>query len=374
MFRRLLSFLALLLVSFFVVTVQAQTSDKISLTKTQLDSIVKAKVDSIAQAKLKAIVKAPTQKLDNIGVIEVIAQDSVLRVVYREETLTLKAYTPGLVSDIKSLNKGDQVLLQYSEEEPVRRLQSVAVKTHKLEITQRLFVLLGTALLLAIIAKLLLKKKEGAWFEKGLRSLMLGVDMRYSNSQFQIVVWFAVVMVSYVAVMFCRVWKGGAAFFGGVEIPQNLLLLSGLSALTFAAAKGIAKEKAEALLHEPKVKDAPKPPNPSLLYDLFHDDNGRIDTGDFQMVIVTFAAVFVYIGQIFNYLGAIELYSTVSLPDVDTTILASFGLGQGAYLAKKYVGEPPKSATDQDKQEATGSPAAGGQIASQATPVTPVTR
>jgi len=27
------------------------------------------------------------------------------------------------------------------------------------------------------------------------------------------------------------------------------------------------------------------------------------------------------------------------LPDVDTTILATFGLGQGAYLTKKAVGE-----------------------------------
>jgi hypothetical protein len=28
----------------------------------------------------------------------------------------------------------------------------------------------------------------------------------------------------------------------------------------------------------------------------------------------------------------------VTLPDVDTTILSAFGLGQGAYLAKKALG------------------------------------
>jgi hypothetical protein len=33
-----------------------------------------------------------------------------------------------------------------------------------------------------------------------------------------------------------------------------------------------------------------------------------------------------------------HLAATVTLPDVDTTILSAFGLGQGAYLAKKALG------------------------------------
>jgi hypothetical protein len=39
-----------------------------------------------------------------------------------------------------------------------------------------------------------------------------------------------------------------------------------------------------------------------------------------------------------HYVGAISLTATTSLPDVDTTILSTFGLGQGAYLAKKAAG------------------------------------
>ncbi len=33
----------------------------------------------------------------------------------------------------------------------------------------------------------------------------------------------------------------------------------------------------------------------------------------------------------------------VSLPDIDTTVLAAFGLGQGAYLTKKAFGNAADS-------------------------------
>jgi hypothetical protein len=35
------------------------------------------------------------------------------------------------------------------------------------------------------------------------------------------------------------------------------------------------------------------------------------------------------------YLRVLDLSATVTLPDVDGTLLAAFGLGQGAYLMKK---------------------------------------
>jgi hypothetical protein len=56
------------------------------------------------------------------------------------------------------------------------------------------------------------------------------------------------------------------------------------------------------------------------------------------MIIVTLVAVGMYVVMILHFLGLMELRAATSLPDVDTTILASFGLGQGAYLTKKAVG------------------------------------
>jgi len=71
---------------------------------------------------------------------------------------------------------------------------------------------------------------------------------------------------------------------------------------------------------------------------LVQNDYGRFDFGDFQMLIVTFLAVVMYLMLIFHFLGYIAKVDTVTLPDVDTTILSAFGIGQGAYLTKKAAG------------------------------------
>ena len=69
------------------------------------------------------------------------------------------------------------------------------------------------------------------------------------------------------------------------------------------------------------------------------DDLGNPDIGDYQMVAVTVIAVGVYVTQILGFLGSIQLLHHVTVPDVDSTILATFGLGQGAYLVKKQFGD-----------------------------------
>ena len=62
------------------------------------------------------------------------------------------------------------------------------------------------------------------------------------------------------------------------------------------------------------------------------------DFGDFQMLVVTLVAVTMYLLAAYHFLGQIQFAASVSLPDVDTTVLSAFGLGQGAYLVKKAVG------------------------------------
>jgi len=57
----------------------------------------------------------------------------------------------------------------------------------------------------------------------------------------------------------------------------------------------------------------------------------------------TLLAIAVYFVLVFNFLGTMEKAMTVSLPDVNTTVLAAFGLGHGAYLTKKAVGAVSQS-------------------------------
>jgi hypothetical protein len=175
--------------------------------------------------------------------------------------------------------------------------------------------------------------------------LIVGEDGRYSNSKFQMAIWFAVLITTYIAAVVLRGWCAGESFVGGVNIPQNLLLLSGMSALTFAAAKGITTSKVQDAVAngvaDPKNSAAAATPN--FFKDLTHNDGSRLDIGDFQMLVVTLLAVGVYVVLVHNFLGGLEKAKIVTLPDVDTTILAMFGLGQGAYLTKKAVGEVGKS-------------------------------
>jgi hypothetical protein len=119
------------------------------------------------------------------------------------------------------------------------------------------------------------------------------------------------------------------------------LALSGISGLTFAGAKGITANKAA---NPPPVALNAVVPNgkrnnikaaTTSLADLLKDDNGNYDFGDFQMLIMTLIAVTSYTIIAYHFLGVLEARASVSLPDVDGTVLAMFGVGQGAYLAKK---------------------------------------
>lgn len=183
------------------------------------------------------------------------------------------------------------------------------------------------------------------------QTLIIGQDNRYSNSKFQIAVWFFVLITTYIAVLWLRVWYAGCDFVGGVNIPQNLLLLSGMSVLTFGGAKAITTSKVNAEKSKPNGNQDPKQAagaEANVLRDLTHNDGtanspARLDFGDFQMLIVTLIAVGTYLVLVFSFLGTIETSKSVTLPDVDTTILAAFTLGHGAYLTKKAVGNVGES-------------------------------
>lgn len=167
--------------------------------------------------------------------------------------------------------------------------------------------------------------------------LIIGVDNRYSNSQFQMALWFSILISTYIAMIFLRVLCLGWEFWGCVDLPVHLFALSGASALTFGAAKGITTSKVQAAQAAGVAN--PKPSgNPHFLLDLVSDDSGGFDLGDFQMLVVSLLAVAMYLVTVFQFFGSIVCLRTLSLPDVDTTILAAFGLGQGAYLTKKAAG------------------------------------
>lgn len=240
------------------------------------------------------------------------------------DVMTL-AVAPDLRPELNHFKNGDHLQIDTDGKNAL----SLSVRTLEVHVGTRFEVLAISLAGFFLMATLLTWGKPFKLIE--------GLDHRYSNSQFQIAIWFWVVMATYLAVVYLRVAQAGWEFFGFVSIPQNLLLLSGMSALTFGAARAITTTKTNAALVAGKPN--PKPDGkPNIWTDLVKNDTGDVDIGDFQMLVVTLVAVGMYLTLIFHFLGTIEAKSSVYLPDVDSTILASFGLGQGAYLTKKAVG------------------------------------
>jgi len=263
---------------------------------------------------------------------------------------------------VKQLQKGDLITLMFAPDaDGHKELKLFSVDATPATPRARVGVLISSVAICFLLYFLL----------SGLHPLrvIIGEDGRYSNSKFQIALWFAVLITTYIATIWLRAWYAGTEFFAGVNIPQNLLLISGMSVLTFGAAKGITTSKVE----DAKANGIADPKNSAnatanFFLDLTHSDGSKsaaapaaaatppqgaappapggsnvatqrqLDLGDLQMVVVTLLAVAVYFVLVFNFLGIINKTVTVSLPDVDTTILAAFGLGHGAYLTKKAVG------------------------------------
>jgi len=164
--------------------------------------------------------------------------------------------------------------------------------------------------------------------------LLISEDGRFSNSQVQLALWFSAVAVVYSAAIGLRFAWLGADFIGGVGITSNLIALTGLSAFSFGGAKVITTQKINSAAPGGPVKK-PSDDAPNLIADLFKNDAGDADLGDLQMILITGAAVIIFVATSFHFLGELQLSASVTLPDVDTALLASFGIGQGAYLVKK---------------------------------------
>ncbi len=166
--------------------------------------------------------------------------------------------------------------------------------------------------------------------------LVIGNDNRVSNSQTQLALWFGAVALVYVSALWVRLEWLGWDFIGGIGLTDNLMILTGLSAISFGGAKAIAVHKDAT----PAAAAAPGPAPRASVYDLFTNDSGVPDLGDVQMILVTATAVAIFVATSFHFLGKLTLASPVTLPDVDTALLAGFGIGQGAYLFKKAALPP----------------------------------
>lgn len=273
----------------------------------------------------------------------------------RPESLVIRPESRALLQSLQQNAEGDRLILWVSrDEQGMCALVEMRVESAKVPPQQRLFVMVAVAMGIMLCGLVCLKL-----IGRSHRDILVGMDNRYSNSKFQMWIWFGVLLISYISALVLRFWKSDFDFIGGVYIQQNLLLLSGASTATFAGAKWIKASKsgkaqaAQRAASQPGMDQDPvrqpaqspdeKAAQPRLIHDLLNNKHGEIDLGDAQMLLIAIVAVCAYLIEVFVFFSSVELRHSVTLPDVDTMILAAFGLGQGTYLAKKAADPLGKS-------------------------------
>ncbi|MEH1818316.1 MAG: hypothetical protein V7L31_04330 [Nostoc sp.] len=241
----------------------------------------------------------------------------------QSDPITISVNKPELKATLQGFSSGDNVNLTYTSENDLTVISVVKPVINGIE---GFLALILTGFGLYVISFLIVNFA----CKKDLNKIFVGQDNRLSNSKSQMAIWFFVLLVGYISLSSLRVIHGGLGFVGGIGIPQNLLLLSGLSALTYGGAKIITQSQVNS-----KPNSKPSSKNVVSLTDFVTDDDANIDFGDLQMSFITLLAIVVYLLQLINFLGVLELHRLVTLPDVDTTILSIFGISQAAYLTKK---------------------------------------
>jgi hypothetical protein len=271
-------------------------------------------------------------------------------------SLTFTATAPEVKAEMKKLHSGDLVWVWGTANgTTTNSMTDIEIQKESASFLRILVTLLVVGALLWIIAWLAVRGTS-----YGIARFLVGRDNRYSKSKFQIAIWFGTVIVAYLATLYMRWWAGVPSLIGGVDIPQNLLLLSGISALSFGTAKGIAQGK-ENRAAVAGVEAKPPADQPRFPTDLVCDDSGQPDLGDFQMVVITLVAVGVYVVQTFDFLSLLHMTAQVSMPDVDPTLLGIFGISHGAYLTKKAVsGDDGAAVAGVQNAQAQGVNAAAG--------------
>ena len=161
---------------------------------------------------------------------------------------------------------------------------------------------------------------------KSLYRIWTGYDGATSSSKFQFALWTLVVLYAYIVIVVDAYFNHSNVQLG-ISIPQNLILVMGLSATTMLAAKGITSNYADT--EKVDKSDTGKG-------GLFLDDSGYPDLAKIQLMSWTFIGVGIFLLKTLSgIIGSTE--SLTAVPDIDGTLVALMGIGQGAYIGKKII-------------------------------------
>ncbi|MBI1828042.1 MAG: hypothetical protein HY222_04155 [Thaumarchaeota archaeon] len=166
---------------------------------------------------------------------------------------------------------------------------------------------------------------------------ILRASDRYpSLSIFQFFLWTIVVAFAFLGIYFIRI-------FGGVldptsDIPNNLLILMGISTAVPITSHGIVRIKNRG------KQNKPLPANNPSFANILHDESDKPTLTKFQMFAWTWISILIYFVILFSKVtdpaNLIDV-QYLNLPDVDFILVVLMGLSQGAYLGGKSLAKSP---------------------------------
>ncbi len=169
--------------------------------------------------------------------------------------------------------------------------------------------------------------------KKPIPTIWKGYDGATSTSKLQFLLWTVAALYAYIVIVVDAYYNHNIVSIG-LNIPQNLILAMGLSATTMLAAKGISSKYVDK--EQIDKTDTSKG-------GLFFDDDGYPDLAKIQLMAWTFVGIGIFLLKTLNDVVG-STGASAQLPDIDGTLLALMGIGQGSYVGKKILTKDDQSA------------------------------
>lgn len=184
----------------------------------------------------------------------------------------------------------------------------------------------------------------GLAYRKSWLGILIDTRGRYSLTHLQLVAWSIVIISLIAAVAFLRLGAPGKTGALDFDIPNQVLLLLGISVTSAVTSTVIKAQKDQnsATAKSVATSDSKKPPKFAQVFLL---EEGKladkvIDISKFQAFFVTLILILAYVGAAVAMLSGTQPENITALPDLSTTFVTLLGISHAGYLAGKIPNRP----------------------------------
>jgi hypothetical protein len=202
-------------------------------------------------------------------------------------------------------------------------------------------------ILLGVLYTLRDRWKRGAPLRAGWISLIAEEDGFPSLARFQLLIWTLVVIFAFATVAIIRILSYVPESSSPLSMPtlsMNVLTLLGVNAASPAISAGLSRGKYRGVVTNAKATSDGVPDKKlddyQPLYTMLQE-NKIFSVTRFQMLSWTIVALIVFVFTFLNLLANPQSgLSSLTVPDVSSTLVDLTGISQGIYLLGKGASQP----------------------------------